>query len=130
MRGFTTEEKRQYVLDYLNQPYGTKATWLATTPVTANQMGNWRTAYLHGDLDRNLIPRDTRVMSKPARLQDLEKLLTKQQHDHEAALAGRDQEIASLRTTNDALGKAIGLMHKWSEHTPGDTPAPIEPKSS
>ena len=37
--------------------------------------------------------------------------------------------IEELEATNDVLGKAIGLLHKLSEHEP-DTPPMSEPTSS
>lgn len=131
MLAFTTDEKREFVLDYLQQRHGSKTAWLQDKPFSLRQLARWRSAYLHGDLDRDLVPRKTRGMtSHPARLEDLEKLLTQQQREHDAQLAELHEENSSLRAANDALGKAIGLMHKWSEHTPDDTPTPPEPPSS
>lgn len=131
MLAFTPEEKRGFVLEYLDQRHGSKTAWFQDKPFSRRQLARWRAAYLHGDLDRDLVPRKTRDMtSRPARLQDLEKLFAQQQRDHDAAVAQLQEENTSLRAANDALGKAIGLMHKWSEHTPDENPAPREPNSS
>ncbi|MFC7403415.1 hypothetical protein ACFQQD_13960, partial [Citricoccus sp. GCM10030269] len=56
------------------------------------------------------------------RLRQLEKDLELKQTELEKI---RDQND-KLQATNEALGKAIGLMQKWSEHTPGETPTPNE----
>ena len=44
-------------------------------------------------------------------------------------IARLNARIEELEATKDVLGKAIGLLHKLSEHEP-DTPMTSEPASS
>ena len=49
---------------------------------------------------------------------------------HEAELARLQTRIEELEQTNEALGKAIGLLHARNEQEPGDTPTTNGPDSS
>ena len=125
MVAYTAVEKRAFVLEYMDQPYGAKASWLAAQPFSAHTFKDWRLAYLGGSLDHGLVPRNAETVNHSGhRLRHVEKDLAAKQAEPERI---RDQND-KLQATNEALGKAIGLMQKWSEHTPGCTPTPTEPK--
>lgn len=125
MAGFTAVEKRGFVLEYLDLPHGTKAKWLAEQQFSPNTFKHWRLAYLGGSLDHGLVPRNAETVTNSGhRLRQLERDLELKQAELERIREQNDK----LQATNEALGKAIGLMQKWSEHTPGDTPTPNEPK--
>ncbi|GAB3948376.1 hypothetical protein GCM10028828_20820 [Corynebacterium tapiri] len=129
---FTPEEKRQAVIDYLNVPFGSKRQWVSQQPFTYNNIRTWRMAYLNGDLDRGLLPRHSDGMD-PVRneaMRKLEQRLKDQEQRHQHELEQLRREAQSLREANDALGKAIGLMHTFSVHKPDDTPTPNTPGDS
>ena len=44
MVGFTAEEKRRFVLEYLDQPHGNKAKWLGRQEFTYSMFHRWRLA--------------------------------------------------------------------------------------
>ena len=118
--GFTAAEIVEFVYQYQRQPHGQKASWLAGQGVTPHRLRRWRAAVFDGDLDRGLIPRDGGVMSSPTERSALVR---------EAEIAQRDAELARLQArvheleqTNEALGKAIGLLHAINEEEPDATP--------
>lgn len=112
-RTWSSVEKASMVAEYLVLPYGGKLPWLAERGIRPSVMGRWRKAYLFGDLDRALVPRDTSTMnvSDAARVRQLELALEaerKARHEEKAALKA---ELERMRQVNDTLGKAIGLLH-------------------
>jgi hypothetical protein len=126
--GFTAAEIIEFVHEYQRQPYGQKRSWLAGQGVTTHRLRRWRAAVFDGDLDRGLIPRDGCVMTSPTERSALVRV---------AGMAQRDAELARLRArvdeleqTNEALGKAIGLLHARNEEEPDATPTPNDPSSS
>lgn len=124
--GWTVEEIREFVYAYERQPHGTKRVWLDRQGVSTDRLRRWRESVFDGDLDRGLIPRDGGRMT-PAK---------KRRHVAKAN-AARDAEVERLRArvdeleaSNDALGKAIGLLHKRNEQEPGNAPTSNDPSSS
>ena len=123
---FTSEQKRLFVLEYMDQPHGQKAKWLQAQAFSRSVFRGWRLAYLGGDLDRGLTPRNAElVTSSGHRMIQLEKAFDRQTAEL-VKLRGQNEQ---LQATNTALGKAIGFMHERSEHMPGNTPTPSEPKN-
>lgn len=49
---------------------------------------------------------------------------------HAAEVAALKQRIDELESSNDALGKAIGLLHQLSEHEPDVSQATTDPSGS
>jgi hypothetical protein len=119
--GFTTEEIRQFVQEYLDLPHGQKKAWLQGKAFTADQFRRWRAAYLAGDLDRGLVPRSAggRQQGVFARARAVEQELAAERAKHAAELARRDEQIATLEAGNVALGKAIGLLQIRQQQEPG-----------
>jgi len=128
--GFTREEIREFVFQYALVPHGHKAEWLASKPFSGDQLRRWRDMVFHGDLDRGLVPREHWVMS------DHSKAWEGLERDRAALIAAHDTEVAHLKAriselegVNDALGKAIGLLHDLSGKEP-DASTMNEPSSS
>ena len=49
---------------------------------------------------------------------------------HEVEVAKLNERVRELEQTNEALGKAIGLLHQLSEQEPAAAQAPTDPSSS
>ena len=129
--GFTAEEIREFVHEYHVQPFGQKAAWLAEQGVSYDRLRKWRSAVFEGDLDRRLVPREGgRMTVPPAKRTALEKQRAAERAAHEVEVAVLRQRIGELEGTNDALGKAIGLLHAMSEHEPDETRPPTDPSDS
>lgn len=111
--GFSAEEKAVLVAEYFAVERGRKGEWLAGVGITSQTMSRWRRGYFFGDLERSLIPRDTESMSVSdgARLQQLQRQLALEQQARAADQERHAAEIDRLNKVNDALGKAIGLLH-------------------
>lgn len=112
-RTWSSVEKASLVAEYLVLPYGTKLKWLAERGISPDRMRLWRLAYLYGDLDRELTPRDTSTMkvSDAARVRQLEFAL---EAERKARLLDSERftaELERMQQVNEALGKAIGLLH-------------------
>lgn len=130
--GFTSAEIRAYVFEYQQQPYGSKAEWLAQRSLSARRMHRWREAVFNGELDRGLIPRDGSGMTSTPRQrrEAIERSLTAQQDAHDAEVEALNERIRSLEASNSALGKAIGLLHAISEEEPAADPTTTDPPAS
>lgn len=129
--GFTTEEIREFVNEYEVQRYGQKGAWLAGHGVSYEQLRRWRAAVFEGDLDRGLIPREgSPVKVPPGTRTALERSRARERAAHEAEIARLTARIRELEGTNDALGKAIGLLHVMSEHEPASNPTTPDPGDS
>ena len=76
-------------------------------------MDRLRRGYLYGDLDRGLIPRHAVSVSvnESAEFQRLEMLLAAERAARAQEQVAAREEIARLHAVNEALGKAIGLLH-------------------
>lgn len=129
--GYTAEEIRGIVEAYYQQPYRMKQSWLESQGIGYKRFRRWRDSVYIGDLDRGLIPRGGGGLSiNHERQQRLAR-------DRDATLAARDAEIArlnarlsALERVNDALGKAIGLLHERNEHEPADSQSMTDLSSS
>lgn len=118
--GYTRDEIREYVHEYHLQAHGTKQAWLARQSFSPHQFKRWRKALFEGDLDRNLIPREHGGMSRTrGEWTAFEKARAKELAEHETEVEQLKERIHELEGTNDALGKAIGLLHGLSVPEPG-----------
>lgn len=127
--GFTALEIRDFVYEYHRLPHGQKRSWLAAQGVTYHCLKRWRIAVFDGDLDRGLIPREGMDMtSPPVRRAVLAKVASAEQT--EAELARLRARVQELEQTNEALGKAIGLLHARNEHEPDAAPTTNDPSDS
>ncbi len=124
--GLTSAEIVEFVYAYQRQPYGQKTSWLADQGVTPHRLRRWRAAVFDGDLDRGLIPRDGYVVTSPTERSALVHVADVAQRE----LARLQARVDELEQANEALGKAIGLLHARSEEEPGATPTPNDPSSS
>jgi hypothetical protein len=129
--GFTAEEIREFVHEYELQGYGQKGVWLAGRGVSYDRLRRWRAAVFEGDLDRGLIPREgSPVTVSPGTRTALERTRARERAAQEAEIVRLTARIRELEGTNDALGKAIGLLHAMSEHEPASTPMTTDPGDS
>jgi transposase-like protein len=130
LQGYTRDEIRDFVHEYYLQPHGTKTAWLASRSVTKWTIRQWRRAVFEGDLDRNLVPRDYGVMAHThGDRSAFEKARAKEIAEHQSEIEQLKGRIRELEGTNDALGKAIGLLHGLNVPEP-DTKRTNDPKSS
>lgn len=117
--GITREEIREYVHQYNLQPHGTRTAWLQQQPFARATFYRWNKMVFEGDLDRNLVPRDHGSMStSPSQRSAFEQARAKEQAAYEAELKALRERVQQLEGTNEALGKAIGLLHKLNEQEP------------
>ncbi|HEY5223979.1 MAG TPA: hypothetical protein VIJ18_13135 [Microbacteriaceae bacterium] len=121
--GFTVAEIREFVHEYQLLPNGQKRPWLAVRGVSYARLRRWRDTVFEGDLDRGLIPREGSGMTvTPKRRTSLERVRAFERDEHAAEVARLSARVRELEGVNDALGKAIGLLHTLSEQEPEDTP--------
>lgn len=86
--------------------------------MSANDVCKLKRQYFGEDLDRDLTPRTIGSMDKPsARLVELERLLAQCEEEIERL----HSELDKANQVNDALGKAIALVEKYSDPN-GRTP--------
>lgn len=129
--GFTAAEIREFVHEYQVQPHGRKGSWLASRGVSYERLRRWRDAVFEGDLDRGLVPREGSPMTVPSSKRTAwEKERARERAAHAAEVERLTARVRELEGTNDALGKAIGLLHKVNEHEPGSTPTTTDPCGS
>jgi hypothetical protein len=129
--GFTVEEVREFVHEYQVQPWGQRRSWLAAQGVSIGRFRRWQAMVFEGDLDRGLVPRETGAMTvPPAKRTALEKARAAERAAHAAEVAKLSKRIRELEGTNDALGKAIGLLHAMNEQEPGEDPPISDPSTS
>lgn len=128
--GYTREEIREYMHQYYLQPHGTKQAWLAEQSIPVWKIQQWRKLVYEGDLDRNLIPRDHGSMSSTySERSAFEKARAKELSEHQSEVEKLQERIRNLEGTNEALGKAIGLLHTLNVPEP-DTTLTNAPKRS
>jgi hypothetical protein len=121
--GFSPAEIRELVVEYQLVPHGQKGPWLAAQGVSNRQFRRWQAAVFDGDLDRGLIPREGGAMTvPPAKRKALAKAEDARQARDDAELARLRARVHELEATNEALGKAIGLLHEMNVHEPDATP--------
>ena len=129
--GFTSEEIRKFVQEYVLTPFGKKATWLAQYGISRDTISRWRLAVFEGDLDRGLIPREGSVMTiSPGERSALERIRATESSKHDKEIAKLNARIRELEEVSAALGKAIGLLHSRNEQEPSTTVAPSSPSDS
>ena len=136
--GHTAAEIREFVHEYQVQPQGQKGPWLAARGVPYKRLRRWRDAVYAGDLDRGLIPREGSGMTiPPGQRTALEKERARERAAHEAEVARMAERVKELEAANgmlgkanDALGKAIGLLHAMSELEPTAPPTRTDPSGS
>jgi hypothetical protein len=122
--GFTPAEIRELVVEYQLLPYGQKGPWLAAQGVSDRQFRRWQATVFGGDLDRGLIPREGGAMTvPPAKRTALAKADAAKQDRDEAELVDLRARVRELEATNEALGKAIGLLHEMNVEEPDAAPA-------
>jgi hypothetical protein len=126
--GFTSEEIREFVYEYERQPRGGRMAWREAQGVPDKQFRKWRNTVFDGDLERGLVPREGSSMTSPTN-----RRLSAKQRDvgvHAAEVEQLQARVRELEATNEALGKAIGLLHAMSEEEPADPPTSTDPSSS
>jgi|SRR5664279_2561269 len=129
--GFTAAQKREFVQEYHLQPWGQKSSWLTSRGVSYDKLRRWQLAVFEGDLDRGLMPREGSPMTvPPAKRTALERTRAAEREAHEAQIAKLSERVRELEGTNDALGKAIGLLHAMSEQEPDEAPTTADPSDS
>jgi hypothetical protein len=129
--GLTAVEVREFVHEYQVQPFGQKRLWLAARGVSVGRFRRWQAMVFDGDVDRGLVPRETGAMTvPPAKRTALEKTRAAERAAHAAEVARLSERIRELEGTNDALGKAIGLLHAMNEQEPDEGPAISGPSTS
>jgi hypothetical protein len=121
--GFTSAEIREFVVQYHLLPHGQKGSWRAAQGVSIRQLRRWEATVFAGDLDRGLIPREGGgVTVPPAKRTALAMAQTAKQDRDEAELAHLRARVRELEATNEALGKAIGLLHEMNVEEPDAAP--------
>lgn len=129
--GFTAEEIREFVLEYQALPQGQKGRWLAGRGVPYERLRRWRAAVFEGDLDRALIPREGSPMTvPPSNRTAIARARAAERAAHDAEVAKLNARVRELERTNEALGKAIGLLHQMSEQEPAAAPTTTDPSGS
>jgi hypothetical protein len=127
--GFTAVEIVDFVYEYHRQPFGQKGSWLAGQGVTYHRLRRWQTAVFDGDLDRGLIPREGSYVTTPP-AKRAAKVRAAETQRHEAEIARLQARVDELEQVNEALGKAIGLLHANSEEEPETIPTTSDPGDS
>lgn len=121
-QGFTRDEIRGFVHEYYLQPFGKRKAWLDSKSLTVWTFRQWRTMVFEGDLDRSLVPREDGGMTgKDGERSAFEKMRAREIAKHESEIGKLEKRIAELEGTNEALGKAIGLLHGLNVPEPGPT---------
>lgn len=121
--GFTSAEMVKLVHEYHLQPHGQKGTWLFRHGLTYHRLRRWRESLYEGDLDRGLIPREgSDVTTPPVKRTAIARARAAEAARHEAELARLQARVDELERTNEALGKAIGLLHARNGQEPDATP--------
>lgn len=121
--GLSPSEIRELVVEYQLVPHGQKGPWLAALGISNRQFRRWQSAVFDGDLDRGLIPREGVGMTvPPAKRRALAKAAEAKLVRDDAEVARLQARVRELEATNEALGKAIGLLHERNAQEPDATP--------
>jgi hypothetical protein len=122
-QGYTRDEIRGFVHEYYLQPFGQRKAWLDSKSLTVWTFRQWRTMVFEGHLDRSLVPREDGGMTgKDGERSAFEKLRSREIAKHQSEIGKLEKRIAELEGTNEALGKAIGLLHELSGPEPDTAP--------
>lgn len=125
--GFSAAEIRELVVEYQLVPHGQKGSWLAAREISNRQFRRWQSAVFDGDLDLGLIPREGVGMTvPPAKRRAMAKAEEAQQRRDEAELVRLRARVGELERANEALGKAIGLLHEMNVPEPDAAPTTID----
>ncbi|MFC7465526.1 hypothetical protein [Brachybacterium sp. GCM10030252] len=127
--GYTEDEIREMVYHYECLPHGAKLEWVKAQPFSLGELRRWRRSVHEGDLSRGLIPRDD--ISPSTSIKERRRMA----HEHslrntEKRVCELEDENKRLREANDALGKAIGLLHNYSAQRPDGSPEATSPDGS
>jgi len=129
--GFTSAEIREFVVEYHLLPHGQKGLWRAAQGVSVRQLKRWEAAVFAGDLDRGLIPREGVGMTvPPAKRTALAMAVAAKQDREDDELTRLRARVGELEATNEALGKAIGLLHAMNAEEPDAAPTSSDPDDS
>lgn len=129
--GFTADEVREFVLEYQRQPQGEKGLWLDARNVSYSRLRRWRDAVFEGDVDRGLIPREGSPVTVPSsKRTSIARAREAERAQHDAEIAKLNARVRELEQTNEALGKAIGLLHAMSDQEPDANPTTTDPSGS
>jgi hypothetical protein len=121
--GFTSAEIREFVVEYHLLPHGQKGMWRAAQGVSVRQLKRWEAAVFAGDLDRGLIPREGMGVTVPPAKRAAVAMAAAAKKDREDdELTRLRARVGELEATNEALGKAIGLLHAMNAEEPGAAP--------
>ncbi|SEI17971.1 hypothetical protein SAMN04515692_1381, partial [Leifsonia sp. CL147] len=94
--------------------------------ISRDKIRRWSTAVFEGDIERSLFPRQARAMTHPGRRAWLEQQRARERAAHEAEVERLNARVQELEAVNQALGKAIGLLHSISEQEPDENPKPTD----
>lgn len=113
--GFSAEEMRDVVHEYLALPYGSRGRWLADRGIKKSQFNRWRAMVLAGDVERGLVPRagllvSTEEASEVGRLARRLREVEAESAAKDKRLAAAEAEVTRHQAAVAALGKAIGLL--------------------
>lgn len=121
--GFTSAEIREFVVEYHLLPHGQKGLWRAAQGVSVRQLKRWEAAVFAGDLDRGLIPRESVSVTVPPAKRTAAAMAAAAKQDREDdELVRLRARVVELEATNEALGKAIGLLHAMNVQEPDAAP--------
>lgn len=116
--GFTATEIVEFVHEYHRQPWGQKGAWLAAQGVSHERLRRWQSTVFDGDLDRGLIPRKGGVTTPQGKRISMARKRDDQIARNEAEVARLQARVRELEAANEALGKAIGLLHEMNAQEP------------
>ena len=128
--GFTAEEIREIVHEYQLQPWGTKKAWLERRGLSGDKIRRWRNGIFDGDLERSVYPRQAIPVTHPGKRTSLEKQRERERAVHAAEMERLAARVRELEATNEALGKAIGLLHSMNEQEPNVNRTTTDPSDS
>jgi hypothetical protein len=120
----------EFVHEYHRQPWGHKGAWLADRGISHDRLRRWQSALFDGDLDRGLIPREGGVRTSPGKRISMARRRDTQIAQNEADLARLQGRVRELEAANEALGKAIGLLHEMNAQEPDAAPVTSDPSDS
>lgn len=112
-RVFTPEEKKWLVANYYLQKHGSKGAFLKRHNVSGAAILKWRDQMIAGDIDMDLSPRQTVVMST-SEAKEIKRLLEENARLRKANEALRKRAHANQEAA-EALGKAIATLQNLPE---------------